>query len=420
MAVKRDRTITRQKPSRSNSGKTTDYAQDEEGLSVVPARRRRRNHTFLRLLLRLIIVAALIFSGVMIWQNWDLIEPESAIYWINDKLAGGDSGDGFPVEITGSSVLNMSKTNDGLALLTDTSLVVFNSKGGEIFRRQHGFSKPIMRAEGKWILLADTGGNRLKIETRASTPVEMKIDNYLTIATIGRNGNFAVVTDSSKGYTSEVVVYNRKQEPIYHWYDRDLTILDVALSPDGKSMTISGVQAESGAMKCVVKMFDFSKKEPVAQYDSTDLMLFSVRYFPNGTVAAVGDRAVWVLNENGSILQKHSYDDHQLEGFIFSDSSVSVALRDYGGTEGGMIKTINPSGDQAYTMPYEGTFRSLSPYHSGILLLTSEHLYRADAAGIRYTSDAVKDGRMISYFGKDVVVLGLTSLSVCDLPTAKS
>ncbi|NLN81692.1 MAG: hypothetical protein GX136_04010 [Clostridiales bacterium] len=415
MAVKRDTTIRRRKPPRPS---TEDAQSNPDGPTLTPVRRRRRRNPFLRALARLTVVAVLIFCGVLLWQNWDLIEPESVIYWINDKLAGGQSGDGFPVDINGSSVLNMEKTKDGLALLTDTSLVVFNQKGGEVFRRQHGFSNPILRTNGRWLLMADVGGNRLKIETRASTPIEMKLDNYITSASIAGNGNFAVVTGSSSGYASEVMVYNRKKEIIYGWCDKELSIFDAALSPDGKSMAVVGIQAESGAMKSFLKIFDFDKMDPVSLYEGTDVMLLSVGYFPNGTVAAVGDRELWVMNKKGTIQSKHNYEDRQLAGYVLGDSSISVALRDYGGSQSGTVMTVNPSGDLAYTMPFKGAFRSLASYNSGILLLTSDHLYRADTAGTRYTADPIRDGRMVSHFGKRVIVLGLTSLSECDLPTA--
>ncbi|MDD2363112.1 MAG: DUF5711 family protein [Oscillospiraceae bacterium] len=405
MASKRDITVLRRK----SAGRKINNTENSEDLSVVPVRRKPRR-SLLRVLFRLIIVIAIIIGVVYTWQNWDVIAPEGFIFWINDKLAGGQSGDGFPVEITGGSVLNMSNTKDGLALLTDTSVVVLNSKGGEIMRRQHGFSKPIMRTNDKWILIADTGGGRIRIETRGSTKVEMKINNRIISAAMGSNGGFALATDSTK-YTSEVVAYNRQQEKIFHWCDTELTVLDIALSPNGKSMVVVGVMADGGAMKCSLLFFDFDKENPVAEYHSTDLMLFSAEYFPGGTVAAVGDRGLWVFNESGTIQQKHSFEDYQLAGYTVGDRSVAVALRNFGNTDGGTVLTVNSTGDKAYSVPYEGVFRSISPYKTGILLLTSEQLYHTDAAGVIYNENAIRDGRMVCSLGNKMIILGLTSLN---------
>ena len=146
-------------------------------------------------------------------------------------------------------------------------------------------------------------------------------------------------------------------------------------------------------------------------------MLFAVKYYPGGTVAAVGDHELWVFNKKGSIQQKHSYKDQQLSGFAFGDSAVSVVLRDFGGTENGTLMTVNPSGDKAYDLQYAGTFRDISSYNSGVLLLTSDKLYYIDSGGLKYSSEVTRDGRMVSALDKKVVVLGLTSLYETNLPT---
>ncbi|MDD4547085.1 MAG: hypothetical protein PHR24_07300, partial [Oscillospiraceae bacterium] len=119
MASRRDITIRRRKPA----GRKTDNTENGADLSVVSGRR-KRPRSLLRVLFRFVVVIVLIIGVVYTWQNWDVIAPEGVIYWVNDKLAGGQSGDGFPVEITGSSVINMTNTKDGLVLLTDTSVAV--------------------------------------------------------------------------------------------------------------------------------------------------------------------------------------------------------------------------------------------------------------------------------------------------------
>jgi len=314
--------------------------------------------------------------------------------------------------------LNMTQTQDGLAMLTDTSYVVYNSKGGELTRRQHGFSSPIFKTAGKWTLIAEAGGSRLRIETRASTTTEMTLDNNIIGISMGENGNFALATDSSQGYTSEVVVYDRHKADIYHWYSSDLTVVDVALSTDGQSMVVAGIMAQGGAMKSSLLFFDFDKQDPVAQYTDTDLLLFSVRYFTDGTVAAVGDQALRIISEDGSIQQKQSYDDHNLIGYTVSDDTVSVILHNYGSTDGGLAMTVNSTGEKAFSASFEGAFRSIAPCRSGILLLTSEHLYRTNAAGIAFTEDVIRDGRLVSAFSDKAAVLGLTSLNVCTIPAS--
>lgn len=395
----------------------TEGSKSDGELKVIHGRRKRRKrHLFLHILLRLLLVAIIIAGGIEIYKNWDTLAPESLVVWVNEKLSGS-KGDGFPVEITGSSVSNMSMTDEGLALLTDTNYILYNNNGGELVRRQHGFSKPILKTKGKWALIAEAGGSRVRVETLASTSVEMTVNTHIIEAAVDRNGDFALATDSSQGYTSEVVVYDKHKKEIYHWYSSDLTVTNLALSPDGKSIAVVGVAADNGAMQSSILVFDMDKKDPVAQYQDTDLMLCSVGYFPNGTLTAIGDKALWVVNESGSIQQKTSYDDHTLIGYTMGDNSVSAVLRNYGNSEGGTLLTVNPTGDKAYSTAYEGTYRSVAPCNTGVLLLTSEHLYRMSTTGTPAVTDVVQDGRLVCSWGNKAIILGLTKLSECDIPT---
>ena len=178
MADKRDLKIRQHKRTAGRTDETdgnppetgADEGNADSGLRALPSRKKRRKgRSIFRLIFRLMLVAALVAGILFTYMNWDKIAPESLVIWLDEKLAGGQKGDGFPVEITGSAVLDMAETRDGLALLTDTSFLVYNSNGGEVLRRQHGFSSPILKTSGKWSLLAEAGGYRLRVESCAGT-----------------------------------------------------------------------------------------------------------------------------------------------------------------------------------------------------------------------------------------------------------
>ncbi len=417
MADKRDIKIKKRKPvgrMPSEEPKQAPGGGEEEngGLRALPARKkRRRGRSVLRIVFRLLLVAALVVGALLVYKNWDSIAPDSLVIWLEEKLSGGQGGDGFPVEITGSEVLDMAETRDGLALLTDTAYIVYNSNGGEVLRRPHGFSSPILKTAGKWALIAEAGGTRLRLENRSSTAAEVTAENKIVSAAVSADGNFAVCTESSQGYMSEIIVYNSKAEILYHRYVTGLIILDVALSPDGGSLAAIGVTAEAGGMKSSLLLYDLDKEDPVMQVDDTGLMFCAVGFFSNGAAVAVGDTGLWMANPDGAVRQKQEYGGKELAGFAIGEKNAVVVLQGSGGTEGGELMAVDSSGGEAYTLPYEGAYRHIAPSGSGALLLTGDHLYRTGESGLEDTLDAPRDGRLVSPLGNKVIVLGLTTLS---------
>ena len=158
MANKRDLKITRHKPKKA--GREARTAGPEElppelsdlpslpesapEPSVLPARKRKHRHPILKAAVRLLVVAAVLVAGIAVWKNWDKLAPEAVLDWIDLKLDGADKGDGFPYAISGDTVVSMGQVKNNLALLTDTSLLFINEKGGEIARRSHAYARPIL------------------------------------------------------------------------------------------------------------------------------------------------------------------------------------------------------------------------------------------------------------------------------------
>ena len=408
MANRRDLTI---KPRKTKTPAPVP-ADDDLFEPDKPTARRRRRHgrSLWRMVFRLAVVAVVIAGGVWVVRNWDTIAPDSLLVWIDETLGGGHTGDGYPVDMAGSTVQQMTETSEGLVLVTDTAYRMFNASGGEVVNRPHGFSSPMLKTAGKWALLYDAGSYRLRLESRTGTAYERTTEAHLVDGAVNTKGMVALVTDSTQGYLSEVVVYNRKQEQVYRWYSSELHVLGVALSNDGTSMAVIGVSSQAGYLRSSLLLFDLKKSEPVARYDDTGVLYTDVGYFPGGTVLAVGDTAARVVNESGTIDQTHAYEDYRLVGSAVGELSAGLVLQPYGSTDTYRLLVLNPSGDQAYTEDFTGTFRDVAATEEGLLVLTAGKLYVAGAAGFEETLDVIRDGRLTSTLGSQRLVLGLTAL----------
>lgn len=389
----------------------------EAPLEPVPPRKRKKRHPWLKATVRLLIVAAVLVAGLAVWKNWDTLAPEALLDWADQQFSGGAKGDGFPYAISGDTVVSMEQAGRNMALLTDTSLLFINEKGGEAAKRSHSYAQPMLHTAGEYALVTETGGGRYQLETRRETVLTGQLEGRkIMAAAVHTDGTVALATDTtSQSYVSEVEMLSRRGKQLFSWKSTKLLITGLAISPDGKSLAVIGVTAEAGAMKSTLMVFDLSDPSAVPkEYSGTDELLISVSFFESGTVAAVGDESIWVVNPEGTLFEKKSYEGLELMGAAVGETSAGIVLRHSGSSDGGRLMVVNSTGDTAYTAEFTGAYRHVAAGNSGFWLLTSAHLEHAGLTGMEASMEVPADGRMVEEFDGDALVLGLTGLNRYD------
>ena len=176
-------------------------------------RKRRGNYgPWLRFLKRVTVVAVIVVVGFLVWRNWEKVAPEALLDWTEQHFGETETGDGFPRPVTGNVICEMTEVNQHLAVLSDTTLRFFNGTAACVTERAHSFSTPSMHTAGKYVLLTEVGGERIRLETRRDTVLEKQFSNRCIYATdLLSNGTVALILNSaSQSYLSEVQVINAK------------------------------------------------------------------------------------------------------------------------------------------------------------------------------------------------------------------
>ena len=123
-------------------------------------RHRKKYHPWLRLLIKLIIVAIVIVIGVLMWKNWRKIAPEAVLDWMEIRFGDASIGRGFPVAVDGNTVKDVEGMDRYLVALTDTSLHFYNPSASRVVIRNHSFADPALDTAGRYVLLTEIGGSR--------------------------------------------------------------------------------------------------------------------------------------------------------------------------------------------------------------------------------------------------------------------
>ena len=415
MAKKHDVRVRRTQAASTEPSAETEsfsFSSEVDEAAKAAAEKRRQRSRKPRTRRRLILFGIVAVLVLLVWLNWDSLNPQSVWTWLTVTVTGGETGDGYPAQIEGSSVVSMAPVDRYLAVLTDNTLDVYNRTAGKALSFTHNFASPFLDTAGNRILIAELGGRRVCVKTVDGHTTEVQTEHNIVAASLADNGSFAVVTDSDKSHISEVVYYNNRGDEKLHWYSSEALLLGITLRHDARQMAAVGVCSENGAAQSRLMVFDTSSAKEPTRYSGDEVMLCAVEYLSGGQIAAIGDTEAWIVKPGRENIEIESYSDMQLLGYAVSGNQISVAVRPYGTTRGGQLLTWNQNGQSVYQHSFEGMFRHLSAGDQGVLLLTDSDLTKLNDRGDPTASDVPSDGLMVAQaFGKPAIVLELTALS---------
>lgn len=377
--------------------------------------RRQGRSVVWAVLFRLLLLAAVVLLGVLLWRNWDNLAPAEVTEWFDRVITGGEGGEGYPVDISGDSVVSMQELDNNAALLTDTALIVYNSSGARVTERGHTYADPLLETADEYMLVAELGGNRYTLNTKKDVVRSGEVPNAIIGAAVSNSGQVALATESSQSYMSEVVVFDRKGGELFHWYSADLLVVDVAFSPREKEIAVLGLSAAEGDMRSTLHVFSLSGKEQEAThtYRAEGAMMSALTYFSNGRVAAVGDTAVWVYDPNKNETVVTHFDDASLLGFAFGKEGVGVVTRRFGESRGAMLQLISTTGNLLREVPFTGGYRDVAAAERGFYLLTEDTMYLVSDTGVAKQTAVSADSLMTVEMNGKPLILRLSMLTRC-------
>lgn len=360
---------------------------------------------------RLIIATVIVALVALVWAKWDVLNPSNVWTWLTIVITGGETGDGYPTEVEGSSVVAMKPVGNYLAVVTQNTLTVYNKSAGNVISRTHSFSDPMVDVSGNCIMLAEIGGRRVEVQTIGGQPRTVETEKNIVSAAVSNNGSVAVVTESDKSHISEVVFYNNKGERKLHWYSSEAMITGVTLRDDAKQMAAIGVFAKNGAPQSRLLVFATGSDKEPQRYDGADMVLCDVDFLSNDYVAAVGNDRVWLVKDGADSPSQLTFENRRLLSWAISGDRVGLVLQSYGSTEGGELMVVDKAAEQVYTVPFTGTFRGIAPAKKEFFLLNGTQVLSMNEKGETQTTQVIPDAlRVCRAFDKDAVVLGLTSI----------
>ena len=114
-------------------------------------------------LIALISAVAVVLVSVILVNS---LAPAGLIELVETATAGFGTGNGFPQDIGATTDQSIATVGNSIAVLTDTSLLLYKNDGYKVLERQHGYSSPVLSASTSRMLVYDRGGTKLRSRYR--------------------------------------------------------------------------------------------------------------------------------------------------------------------------------------------------------------------------------------------------------------
>lgn len=192
----------------------------------------------------------------------------------------------YPQSLDGTETLNTVSRGTYYYLLSDTCINAFSSSGKKIFSYTHGYENPMLQTSPTRSLIYDQGAKSAAVYNLRSQIKTITTDYAIITADIARNGTYAIATESDTN-AATVSVYNKNGKLLYEWYSSTDMVNGLALSPNGKKLAVSTLNADGGKFKSNLYVLEYDSATPVYSETFDDTVVYSIDNTYNSGIAVV-------------------------------------------------------------------------------------------------------------------------------------
>ncbi len=263
-------------------------------------RKKEKKRTAIKIVAAVLIVALLV-AFVALYER---IFGESLL----ETLGFIEPPKGYPVSLTGSTPKDILALNEDVALLTDTEIAVYDEYGSLTVQNGHNCTNPRVRTNQNRAIVYDVGYYSYMLLNGSSVVFGGEHDNQIISANVAQNGNYAIVSASSK-YLTELVVKNKKNTQIASWRSVNNYITAAAFSEDSTRIAATGLYSENGLARTTLRILDLKNEQNpvVSDTEFSGSAAIAITYLDNGNIFILCDDRAIITDFNGEKLFNYEY-----------------------------------------------------------------------------------------------------------------
>lgn len=356
--------------------------EDEEDVENVKKRKRENNKGKTVRNALLISFAAIVLCVVLVFVfAGGSYSFKNALTNIQNWFMGTDAGDGYPVRLTGSGADKMGFFSDSgnVFVLTDSAFTSVSLSGEEIFSHRHSGSLPaVTYSEGNYVIY-DMGNTSYIVGKGSDVYNKFECSSNINSADISKSGRYVLFTQSHD-YSSELLVYNSKNELIFTYKYAENFPVAAAISPDGKKACAVTVNENGGELYSVIAIFSLDKEVPVAQYVSAGNFITEL-YWEGNTVFALGDKSVISCDYYNNFVE-YLFGGSTVTASDYSSNRLFVSVSDYEYAGSSVLYIFDGSASNVREIELSERIEDISSFGNYVTLLIKKNVYCYDLVSL--------------------------------------
>lgn len=313
------------------------------------------------------ILITLLYVGITMLTNTELISYENLYYMMNDfNITAISIGKDYSsLSYDNGEGQTFGSYRGGVVVLNSDTLTVFSSKGKRTLYKRNDFSDPILRTSDEYVTVFEANGEGISVYNSFSlvyTENDLEGINKLTSYSIidvgvADNGMFAVAVNLDQD-DSRVYLYDKGGELCADYKYSDL-VVSVSLSRDGKLISILSLLAKPVNTKLAFStvVYPTDAAEPIWEYVREDTVAIAQSFTYEGALITAYSDAVYVYNSTEDISIEHALPSDAELSYCNTDENGCVFIYGIGKKNNGeiTITVIDAKGRPAYNVSSSNT-----------------------------------------------------------------
>ena len=209
----------------------------------------------------------------------------------------------------GTAEASIVNYQNGIVCGRSNSLSYIDSSGQVQWELQTSIASPMVKCEGRYIVVAENGGNRFSLYKGSQMLFDIESPHSIKSCNLSANGDVVLVLEK-EGYKGGISVYNRRGKEVFIWSSGQNDVICADISSASRRVAVGLLNTE-GIVYSVIQMFDITKSESGAAVRFDNTVIFDVDYSAD-VVTGYGDNSMICMTSTGRVIVDRRYDTVEL------------------------------------------------------------------------------------------------------------